>query len=261
MANITIGMVTYNRLYLTKQTIVSALKDTGEKFNLVVIDNCSSDETVEFLYDEKYLREQMPNMVGYHVRCMKKNYGIAYGRNICLVETDKAFPETEYYATLDNDVSIPNKNWLKQCKDVLDCGDNIGACAINFEHGKVLPYTNLKLKDQTELKVRIILNTPGTAATMFKKADRMKLGFFKRYGELYSQEDADWFFRMQKLGKILIYLDEPGIHLGEGNNDTGEYREMKTREFNKYKPEFIKMLRYYHNGGQLYLDFKEENDC
>jgi hypothetical protein len=77
---------------------------------------------------------------------------------------------------------------------------------------------------------------------------------------VYGHEDADMWVRVRHLNKMLLYLDEPGIHLGEGDNDVGEYRKMKTQQFNKYQPEFVKDLQAYSRGMSLYLDFKEEND-
>ena len=44
-------MVTYNRLELTKQTLDSIFKNTKTPFELVIVDNASTDGTVEFLKD------------------------------------------------------------------------------------------------------------------------------------------------------------------------------------------------------------------
>lgn len=67
-----------------------------------------------------------------------------------------------------------------------------------------------------------------------------------------------FFFRTKCMGKILLYLNDPGIHLGDGENDTGPYREMKTAEFNKFRPDFVKDLHENSRGMGLYIDFKEE---
>ncbi len=57
---------------------------------------------------------------------------------------------------------------------------------------------------------------------------------------------------------MLFYLNDPGIHLGDGDNDIGPYREMKTEQFNKYRPEFVKDLHAHNAGIGLYVDFQEE---
>jgi len=254
---VTIGMVTYNRLDLTKQTFERALKNTGKKYNLIICDNNSTDGTLDWLNEKKDLPEELENMI---VVPLKKNHGVAYGRNICLKTMKEQFKDTKYICTLDNDVAIPNKNWLKDCCDVLDANQKIGCCAINYE-SKSFPQTTIKTLDGRLIKVKIIINTPGTATTVFPIEIFEKIGYFKRYGNgVYGHEDADMWVRVRHLNKMLLYLDEPGIHLGEGDNDVGEYRKMKTQQFNKYRPEFVKDLQRYSRGATLYIDFQEEID-
>lgn len=254
---VTVGMVTYNRIDLTKQTFERALKNTGKKYNLIVCDNCSTDGTLDWLNDQKKNLPELENMV---IVSLKKNYGVAYGRNVCLKTMKECFKDTKYVCTLDNDVVIPNENWLKDCCDVLDANQKVGCCAINYER-KNFPQTTIKTLDGRLIKVKIIINTPGTATTVFPIEIFEKIGYFKRYGNgVYGHEDASYFLRVRHLNKMLLYLDEPGIHLGEGEYDVGEYRKMKTAQFNKYRPEFVKDLQNYSRGMDLYMDFKEEKD-
>jgi len=256
-SNVTIGMVTYNRLELTKETFTKTLMNTGKLFNLVICDNNSSDDTIKWIQDEGV--HMLPNLAGFVLKKLSENKGIAYGRNKCLNLTKKYFLKTEYICTLDNDVAIPNKNWLQDCCDVLDISDKYGCCAVNFEK-KPFPQTTLKTKDGRDIKVKIIINTPGTACTVFKQDIVKKLGYFKRYANgVYGHEDANWFVRVKRLNKILFYLAEDGIHLGEGEIDTGEYRDMKTKIFNKNRHLFVEDMYAYSRGTKgLYLDFEEE---
>lgn len=259
MADVSIGMVTYNRLNLTKETFERALKHTGKRYDLVVCDNASTDGTIEWL-NELNISKVIPECDSITIVPLNKNHGVAYGRNICL---SKMRPETKYICTLDNDVAIPNTNWLKDCCDVLDANDKYGICAVNYECGKSFPSTTIKLLDGRTMQVRIIINTPGTATLLFRKDIFDKIGFFKRYGNgtsWYGHEDASYSLRTKCLGKILFYLNDNGIHLGEGENDVGTYREMKTEQFNKYRPEFVKDLHEHYVGKGLYVDFKEESD-
>ena len=46
---VSVMMVTYNRLPLTKQTFDTTLKNTGIDYNLIIVDNNSQDETVEYI--------------------------------------------------------------------------------------------------------------------------------------------------------------------------------------------------------------------
>jgi GT2 family glycosyltransferase len=252
----TIGMVTYNRLDLTKETFARALQATGKMFNLVICDNNSSDDTVKWIQDEGV--HMLPNLAGFVLKKLPENKGIAYGRNKCLNLTKRYFSSTEYICTLDNDVAIPNGNWLQDCCDVVDAGDKYGCCAVNFEK-KNFPTTIIKTKNNN-IKVKIIINTPGTACTVFKKYIFDSIGYFKRYNnDIYGHEDANFFLRVKLSGKMLFYLDESGIHLGEGEYDVGEYREMKTKVFNKNRHLFVEDMHAYSRGTKgLYLGFEEE---
>ncbi len=184
-------MVTFNRLELTKKTIEGALTHTGKKYNLIICDNGSTDGTLEWLAEEKL---DLSEMEGLTVVRLPKNHGVAYGRNMCLKTMNKYYPDTKFVGTIDNDVAIPNKNWLRDCCDVVNANEKYGACALNYEN-KIFPTTTLTLCDGRKLQVRIIINTPGTATTIFRKEVHDKIGYFKRYGRgTYGHEDGDFFF-------------------------------------------------------------------
>lgn len=251
-ADVTIGMVTYNRLDFTKKTFVGSLIETGKKFNLVVCDNNSSDDTKNWILNNY---KSLPNLVGFKYKFLSKNYGIAYGRNVCLNLTKEYFPETKFISTLDNDIEIPNKNWLMECCDVIESSEKIGCCAVNFEKKK-FPPTIVKNKAGQQIRVKITMNSPGTAATVFRKNIHDKIGYFRVYGS-YAHEDANFFYRVKMLNLLIFYLDQDGIHLGD--NEVGEYREMKTKQFKDNYPLFLKDVRAYSSGMKsLYEGFKEE---
>ncbi len=193
----TIGIVTYNRLDLTKKTFEGALKNTGKQYDLIVCDNASSDGTLDWL-NSLNVSEALPECNSLTVVPLKKNYGVAYGRNVCL---KRMKTETKFICTLDNDVMIPNQTWLKDCCDVLEANEKFGCCAINYER-KNFPITTISLKDGRKLQVRIIINTPGTATTVFRRDIHDKIGYFKRYSSgIYGHEDANFFFSYQVHGK------------------------------------------------------------
>lgn len=258
IADTTIMMVTYNRLDLTKETIERALKQTGRKYNLVVIDNNSTDGTREYLKELSTLGEWCQE---FRYKLLSKNYGIGIGRSMCLKMMLEHFPESRYLVTLDNDVAIPNTSWLQDCVDVLNFAPNAGVCAINYEN-KVFPKTKIHVGGR-EIPIQIILNTPGTATVVFSRKVFDKIGYFVDYG-IYGHDDANYFVRVRLASlqtKHLYYLDQPGIHLGDGPRDQGEYREMKTKLFNENKPKFFSDLRAYQTGQKsLYVDFQGVNE-
>ena len=141
MYNITLMMVTYNRLNLTKKTFDTTMLNVGCNYNLVVVDNCSTDESVVWLKN-KILSNKFINKAV--IVSLKENKGIAYGRNIGMLKSC----ECDYLCTIDNDVILPN-NWLKRCCNVLENNKIIVACGINLEDINY-PKTIVLCKDVNE---------------------------------------------------------------------------------------------------------------
>lgn len=93
---------------------------------------------------------------------------------------------------------------------------------------------------------------------MFSKEIHDKLGCFNSEYHFYAHEDADFGFRIRKLKKNLCYLEQSGIHLGVGDQDSGEYREMKDKYWKINMPIFEKNVRMYANGlKSLFCKFED----
>src|SRR3990167_8424855 len=82
---ITLMMVTYNRKELTKLTL-NNIVNTDCKFNIVFIDNGSTDKTLEFLHNFK--SDKHKNIKEIIVKENGANKGIAVARNQALVIAD-----------------------------------------------------------------------------------------------------------------------------------------------------------------------------
>lgn len=251
--SVSVMMVTYNRLNLTKQTFETTLKNAGCEYTLIVTDNNSEDGTIG------WLNENLPKLnITYKIVSLNKNMGIAYGRNIGLKVNNEIY-KNEYLCTLDNDVILP-ENWLKRSIDVLKSANYIGACGINLE-GVKYPDAKLKLYNGESEDIQIkSKGNLGTAAKAFRKTDSDRLGYFENY-DFYGHEDALWSFRLKKLGKTLVYLKEPGIHLGIEKEDSGSYREMKNKYWDINMIKFEKDIRdYANNKRSLYNEFANYNE-
>jgi GT2 family glycosyltransferase len=98
----------------------------------------------------------------------------------------------------------------------------------------------------------------GAALMVFHKSFHKMLGFFNtEYSKFYSMEDGDMGFRARIAGFKLGYLKDPGVHLGVGNEDTGEYRVFKTREHNNSFPLFqANVTKYLQGKKPIYLPCK-----
>jgi len=96
---ISVVMPAYNREEYIGEAIDSILCQTIEDFELLVIDDGSTDGTVKIV-EEKYSRDR-------RVRLLKnaRNLGIAFTRNIGIYES-----RGEYIAFMDSDdISLPSR--------------------------------------------------------------------------------------------------------------------------------------------------------
>jgi GT2 family glycosyltransferase len=241
-------IVTYNRLDLTKETVKSIFENTKFPFRLCIVDNGSTDGTVE------WLNELQPEgaCVGFSFKLNEENRGIAIGRNQALVLANK-FGDS-WLATLDNDVLLPD-GWLSQSISVLKNNPQYGAIGVNMENVKypmvALGGCEFQNKPQGNL---------GTACMVFNRALHNLLGFFNSADyKLYAHEDADFGMRIRVVGLKLGYIGEMGKHVGEGENDVGEYREFKNEWGKRNLPAFHKNARaYFSKTKSYYINFEDD---
>ncbi|HLG27608.1 MAG TPA: glycosyltransferase [Paenisporosarcina sp.] len=241
-------IVTYNRIELTKQTLNSIFENTDCPYNLVVVDNNSTDGTLEYLYgacaDEISERGFLK---GFKIHRNEQNRGIAVGRNQAL-----QLAEDEWLSTLDNDVLVP-KGWLTQCIEILRDNPMYGMLGVNME-GVTYPLVKNGYYEWQD-KPRGNL---GTACTVFHRSLHQMLGYFNTEYGLYGEEDADFGMRVRVLGLKLGYLKEAGKHVGEGENDIGEYRDFKTASHKANLKKFNENCSSYISGKKsIYIPFKK----
>jgi GT2 family glycosyltransferase len=212
----------YNRLNFTKRMLDSFLKNTTSPYHLIIVDNGSTDGTPEYL-STLHLHNMSDNEYcqGVELKFNEKNKGIAVGRNQGL-SIAKKFGD-EYLSTLDNDIELPT-HWLEDCIDIIQSNPKF-AVGINFEGTQYPLHT---INDKT-FQIKPAGNL-GTACTVFPHSLHTSIGYFNTEYGLYGEEDADFFFRARMVGFQMGYLKEKGLHFGEGPEDTGPYREFKTKQ-------------------------------
>lgn len=252
METVDLMMVTYNRLPLTKQTLESLLKTTDFPFNLIIVDNGSSDGTQDFLKEWKIkcsVRSDLPCLNDIKLIFNEKNRGIGTGRNQAL-----AASSAEWLSTIDNDVILP-QNWLSTAINILNHNPTYVMIGVNFE-GKNFPLVN---KEGLEWQNKPDGNL-GTACTVFNRKLHKLLGYFNTdFPEKgYSMEDSDWGMRVRVCGMKMGYIKENGTHLGEGENDVGEYREYKTKCHQANLAKFNENCRlYFAKKKSIYIPYNE----
>lgn len=234
-ASVGIVVLNYNgRSYLEKY-IESWLQVAYEKAELIIADNASNDDSVE------WLKTHHPDV---RVIEMKENTGFAQGYNIALAEL-----EHEYFALVNSDVEL-TRNFLNPIMDYLDRNPDVaiaqpkildaayrdrfeyaGACGGMMDYlgypfcvGRIL---NTLEKDfgQYDRKRREIFWASG--ATMIVNANLFKElgGFDASY--FAHQEEIDFCWRVKRAGFKIISIPESVIyHDGGGTLSYGSSRKV-----------------------------------
>lgn len=107
---VSIFTLTQNRLELTKQMMKSLDENTHIPFEHYIIDQGSTDGTLEWLKSFTYKLGKL------YIFPLSKNIGINSGDNFAL---DRIGRNTDVIIKLDNDALIMTDNWLEQCLLVL----------------------------------------------------------------------------------------------------------------------------------------------
>lgn len=240
---VSVMMVTYNRLELTKETLDCLFANTKIPFELIIVDNGSNDGTVEYL-SAKCLEN--PYLLNIQIQTNPTNQGIAVGRNQALL-----LAKGDWLATLDNDVWVP-ENWLEDCIEILTKNPNYGMVGVNMETASYPLVTVNGVEFQRKPRGNL-----GTACAVFHRKLHKMLGFFNTEYGLYGEEDADFGMRVRVLGLEMGYLKRNGKHIGDGERDQGEYREFKTAAHKSNLEKFNQNCRaYFQRKKPLYIPFK-----
>ncbi len=199
---VNICMVTFNRLEFTKPAIASILEFTCYPPVITVVDNGSTDGTVEYLQALKY-EGIITNLV-----LLKENVGVAKASNLAWSQE----PEAEYYMKYDNDIVLQKPQWLERMIEVMDAIPELAMLAYNFEP---ISYSVQTINGQ---QVRLKKGNLGGACVLIPKRTQDQLGFWcEEYG-LYGEEDADYGLRLKVAGLNQAYMEdeEIGVHLPAG---------------------------------------------
>ena len=174
----------YNAGQFLEETLRSALEQTYEDVEIVLVDDCSTDNSSEII---KEAQENYPNVI-YHRQ--EKNQGAAVARNTAL-----NIAKGRYVAFLDSDdLWIPEKTkW--QMDDMRKRNASISFSAIDF-----VDENDERLKDIREVKgvidYRFLLkNTMIATSTVI--VDRAKTGDFQMPLRRSGQDYATWLMLMR----------------------------------------------------------------
>lgn len=208
-------ILTLNQLPLTIQCLESIKRNTPEEHEIIIVDNGSSDDTVQFLkahYPELKLIENQQNL-GFAKGC---NQGVE------LAEGDAIL-------FLNNDTVVP-PGWLTPMLRALNSDSSVGMAGpvTNYISGhQLVPVTYSELKNMEAFAAEYCESKRGQVeevrrligfCLLVKRSVLSEIGWFdERYG-LGNYEDDDLCLRALQHGyKLLIALDSFIHHIGHAS--------------------------------------------
>lgn len=119
---IAIVILNWNGRKFLEQFLPSVFQTTWPNYEVIIADNASSDDSLEFL------KKNYPQA---RIILLEKNYGFAKGYNEALKKV-----ESDYYVLLNSDVEV-TPGWLEPMTSLLENDHSIAAC-----QPKILSYHN-----------------------------------------------------------------------------------------------------------------------
>ena len=211
---ITLAICMYNAEKYIEETLACIKAQTMQDFHLLLVDDCSTDRTVEYV--ERFFHQ---NQRQYELVKLAQNQGIAYGRNFALHHA-----QTKYLIFVDSD-DLPLPLLLEKEYQVLSNDENLIAVSswsqfIDAKSKKMRgglfigDTTKAQFLKRAQAAKRVYL----PIQTMFDRAAAIRVGGFSldgypdgkpRYRDFC--EDLDLWTRLSDLyaeGKYIIVLPE-----------------------------------------------------
>lgn len=237
-------VLNWNRLHYSKQTISCILSKTNVPYELILVDNNSSDDSGVREYLESIIGKDGPQDV--RLLFNNKNLGVAGGRNEGL-----RVARGKYLVTIDDDVLVPD-DWDIQLKSICDNVSNIGITGVNVEPIKY----PVQVINGVRLRPKIHGNLGG-ACLCIPKRILDKVGYYRVFGQ-YGLEDSDFFVRLKTIGLLSAYIEKKGVHL---DNDSDKvYRKVKNRAHQKGSAPlsaFAQAKAYYAATKNVYVPYEK----
>jgi len=216
---ITIVILNYNGLEYLKETIPPLLRLEYPNYEIIIVDNKSTDNSLSFLRSFKYIKIIESN----------ENVGYSRGKNIGVRNANG-----EYVLMIDNDILIRDKTILAQLINLYRIDEKIGFTQILLSdlgndvtehyglfysiygvnlHQKKIDVSNIINYSDT----LILIGSPTGGCMFFKKTFWDKIGGFDESQE-FNIDDVDIGPRAYLLGyHNVLYTKSFFIHLGVNN--------------------------------------------
>ena len=196
----------YNSSKFIKETILSAVNQSYKKIEVVLVDDCSSDNSVEII---ERLQTQFKNIFLYK---NKKNSGAGVSRNAAI-----GYAKGQYIAFLDSDDVWDKEKIKKQLNDLKMEGGSFSYTAIEMiDQDGVIKKKKRKIKRKVSYRF-LLKNTVIPTSTVV--IDRNVVGDFRMSHRRGGQDYATW-LEIIKISGFAYGIDEPLCKYRVGRKDS-----------------------------------------
>ena len=214
MKKVVVITITYNRLETTKKWLSQLKEKAGYDFYHLIVDNGSTDGTIEYLTKENY-----------HILSLDKNYGVLKAWQIG-IEYALNELKADYIVKYDNDCEIITDNILSELMKFYEknCDNYVIApfdTILNEEK-----YANFKPRvihksKQTGINVKYVTHTGGIFQVLPKKAAEMLIN---ETDEKFITGDGNRGAYWRKRGIDILYLTDLHIYHRGVNVQSDNYK-------------------------------------
>lgn len=232
--------LTIDRYELTKRSIETNIANaqSAAPMELLVCDNGSKDRRVVDWVAKHPL-------LSYH-RVNSKNEGVGKAFNQLYLRA-----KGDILCFIGSDLELP-KGWLKEVLGYVNGVPNAGIVGMDWGHGGVPPLT-FQYGSHAHWLTPQLNRIFGLWC--FKRELIDRVGFFPEHYDVYGMEDSSFNERVTRAGFKSLYVPNINFrctHTGVGNEDTGEYREMKNKSLGHNCNLFAQDVAKWDTGGAIF---------
>ena len=194
---VSVVIPTYNNGIYLKKAINSVLNQTYQKFEIIVIDNHSKDETDKIMSNIKDDRIQYYKIHNNGVIAKSRNKGILLSNGDWI-----AFLDSDDWWTVDK---------LKTCMNVANNETDLSYHDLEIKFEKKRSYRKKVLKSR-QLKKPVLIdllvngNAISNSSVIVKKKNLEKIGLIDENKDLIAAEDYNTWLRISKFTNHFVYL-------------------------------------------------------
>ena len=205
---VSIIVTTFNRKDMLRTTIESILSQTFSQFELLIIDNFSNYDFINFINSFKDSRIKSFQNNNNGIIAVNRNLGIrkSFGKYIAFCDDDDYWNEDKLLCQIK---AFQNSNTILVSSLALNFGTNTGFFSKNYG----FLYNKIKL----DYKSLLISNPIILSSTLIKSEVLKKVGGFSEDENLIAVEDYDLNLRIFDLGNFILikkFLIFYRFHLG-----------------------------------------------